>query len=94
MMKKLKPWFLSSYHSDSVAFYLEITAAIFSVVASLALAIYAQNPDMRWIYPLYFIGGIAGAVACQRRGLVWPLLLNLWFCLVNILGWSRAMDYI
>ena len=93
-MQKLKNWFLSSYHSDSRAFYLEITAAFFSVVASLALAVSAQHPDMRWIYPLYFIGGIAGAWACQRRGLVWPLLLNMWFCLVNILGWCRAMGMI
>lgn len=93
-MKKLNAWFFSSYHSDPTAFYLEIAAAVFSVVASLALAIYAQNPDMRWIYPLYFIGGITGAIACQRRSLVWPLMLNVWFILVNILGWSRAMDYI
>jgi len=93
-MQHLKDWFLSSYHSDSRAFYLEITAAVFSVVASLALAIYAQNPDMRWIYPLYFIGGVTGAWACKRRSLVWPLLLNMWFCLVNILGWCRAMGII
>lgn len=93
-MQRLTNWFLSSYHSDSKAFYLEITAAVFSIVASLALAISAQHPDMRWIYPVYFIGGISGAWACQRRGLVWPLLLNLWFCLVNILGWCRAMGVI
>lgn len=90
-MQRVKDWFLSSYHSDNTAFYLEIASAVFSIVASLALAISAQHPDMRLIYPVYFAGGVAGAWACMRRGLVWPLILNLWFCFVNILGWFRAM---
>jgi hypothetical protein len=91
-MQKLNDWFLSSYHSDKTAFYLEIAAAIFSIIASLSLAIHAHNPDMRWIYPLYFVGGVTGTWACLRRSLVWPLILNIWFCFVNILGWCRAME--
>lgn len=91
-MQRINDWIMQSYHTDRQAFYLECISALFNIAASLALAITAVSPDLRWIYPAYFIGSVTMAIACQRRQLAWPLLLMVYFCGVNILGWLRAME--
>ena len=82
-----------SYHSDKVAFYLELASFVFTVAASLALAWSAASPDMRLVYPGFFVGSICAVISYYRRQLAWPMLLTGYFVAANILGFSRAMGW-
>jgi hypothetical protein len=64
-MQKIKSFWSSSYKSDKVAFYFELTSFLFTVGASLTLAFTADNPDMRIVYPGFFIGSITAFYALQ-----------------------------
>ena len=48
-MNAIKDFWLSSYQSDKVAFYYEMASFIFILVASMTMALTADNPDMRYI---------------------------------------------
>ena len=52
-MRVIKDFWMSSYHSDKIAFYNELISFVFIVGASMTLAITAVDPDMRYIYPGY-----------------------------------------
>ena len=84
----------TSYHSDRTAFYLELVSFVFTVAASLTLAWSAAAPDMRLVYPGFFIGSVTAVIAYYRRQLGWPMLLTGYFVAANILGFSRAMGWI
>lgn len=94
MVRKIKDFWISSYRSDRVAFYYELISFVVTVAASLTLAINANAPDMRVVYPGFFIGSVAAIIAYKRRQLVWPLLLTIYFACVNIFGFSVAMGWI
>ena len=66
-MNAIKEFFISSYRSDKIAFYYEQVSFFFIVGASLTLAITAVDPDMRYIYPGYFIGSLTAVYAHIRR---------------------------
>jgi len=93
-MQKIKDFWMHSYHTDKVAFYFEVISFIFTVGASATLALTAMNPDMRIVYPFFFIGSLTGLYGYYRRHLAWPMALTAWFVFVNILGFSRAMEWI
>ena len=93
-MQSIINFWKSSYHSDKVAFYLELVSFVFTVAASLALAWSAAAPDMRIVYPGFFIGSLTSVIAYYRRKLAWPMLLTGYFICANILGFSRAMKWI
>jgi len=80
-----------SYHSDRIAFYFEMLSFIFTVGASLTLAFTATNPDMRLIYPGFFVGSLFGIYGYYRRELAWPMLLTMYFACVNVFGFGVAM---
>lgn len=82
---------MQSYHSDKIAFYCEIISFVFTVGASLYLATTADNPDMRYVYPGFFIGAAFGVLSSYRRGLAWPMLLTSYFMVVNVFGFGVAM---
>lgn len=90
-MQKVKDFLLQSYHSDHVAFYNEFISFLFTVGASLTLALSADAPDMRIVYPGFFVGSVFGTYAYYRRGLAWPMLLTKYFMVVNVIGFGRAM---
>ena len=94
MMQRIIDFWKQSYHSDPLAFVLEMTNFFFSVGASVALAITAQHPPMHLIYPFYFIGSISQMVASIRRGQPWVMMVTAWFSGMNVIGWSRAMAWI
>ena len=94
MLEKIKTFWLSSYLSDKVAFYYELVSFVLIIGASITLAITATNPDMRYIYPGYFLGSITALYAHYRRKLAWPTLLVGYFCMINIYGWLIAMKII
>jgi len=89
-IEKIKLFWSSSYNSDKIAFYFELFSFLLVVTGSVKLAITATNPDMRYIYPLYFLGSLTALYAHCRRKLVWPTLLVGHFCIINIYGWLVA----
>ena len=91
MFDKVRAFWLRSYQSDKQAFYFELVSSVFTVGASLTLAITAVDPDMRYIYPGYFVGSLTATYAHYRRKLAWPTLLVGYFCFVNFYGWLVAM---
>lgn len=85
-------WF-NSYHSDKTAFFFELISFIFTVFASLTLAMNAQNPNMMLVYPGFFIGSITQVYASWRRGAAWIMLLTSYFACVNVFGFGVAASW-
>lgn len=94
MIEKLKNFWRHSYESDRVAFFCELISFIFTVGASLTLAVTADAPDMRLVYPGFFIGSITAVYGYYRRKLAWPLMLTAYFAVVNVFGFSVAMGWV
>jgi len=92
-MESVKHFITSSYHSDKLAFVLETVSLVFTVVASVYVAIVAGDPDLRYAYPLFLVGSISGTIAFYRRQLIMPLTLNKIFTIINIVGLGRAMAW-
>ena len=92
-MQKIQDFWLQSYHSDRVAFVFEMISFIFTVAASMYLAIHANNPDMRFVYPGFFVGAITQAYASWRRGAAWIMLLTFYFACINVFGFGRAVGW-
>lgn len=92
-MKKIKDFWIQSYQSDKIAFMCELTSFVFTVGASTMLAMNADEPDMRMIYPGFFVGSVTAVYGYYRRTLAWPMLLTSYFTVANILGFGVAMGY-
>lgn len=92
-MKKIIDFWSSSYHSDRVAFFFELISFVFTVGASLTLALNADSPDMRIVYPFFFIGSWTAVYAYYRRKLAWPMMLTTYFGFVNVFGFGVAMQW-
>lgn len=90
-MQKIKDFWSASFHSDRVAFVFEMVSFLFTVSASLYLAIHAASPDMRFVYPGFFVGAVCQAYASYRRGSAWIMLLTMYFAVINVFGFGRAM---
>ena len=89
-MNKIKKFWLQSYRSDKIAFYFELVSFIFTVGASMTLALTADQPDMRIVYPGFFIGSVTAYYAHNRRQLAWPTILVGYFAIVNVFGLGVA----
>ena len=89
-MQKIIDFWSASLRSDPRAFALEITSFFFTVIASLWLAFDAASPNMTLIYPIFFIGSLAGCWGYYRRQLIWPVLLTTYFMIINVYGFGRA----
>ena len=92
-MNKVKDFWLNSYKTDKTAFCFELVSFIFTVAASLTLAINADNPNMLIVYPGFFVGSITQAYASWRRGAAWIMLLTSYFAIVNIFGFGVASKW-
>ena len=92
-MQKIRDFWLNSYHSDRTAFAFELVSFIFTVGASMTLAINANNPNMLVVYPGFFVGSITQAYASYRRGAAWVLLLTSYFAVVNVFGFEVAAQW-
>lgn len=91
MLNKSKQFLLHSYHADRVAFAFEMVSFVVTVGAAFLLALTAAHPDMRMIYPGFFVGSVTAAYANYRRRLAWPMLLTGYFTLNNIFGFGVSM---
>lgn len=92
-MGQIKAFWVNSYLSDKTAFYFELVSFIFTVGASLTLAINARDPNMLVVYPAFFLGSITQCYASMRRGAAWVMLLTFYFSLVNIFGYGIASSW-
>jgi len=90
-VNKIKEFWMQSYRTDKTAFFYEILSFVFTVAASLILAMTAYEPNMIIVYPGFFIGSIFGVLGYIRRGLAWPMMLTAYFCVVNVFGFGVAM---
>ncbi len=90
-MQKVKQFWINSYASDKTAFYFELVSFIFTVGASLTLAVNAYDPDMSIVYPFFFIGSTTQCYAAYRRGAAWVMMLTFYFSLVNVFGYGIAV---
>ena len=86
MLKLLKEFWVNSYKTDKVAFYLEIFSVIVTVAGSCILTFTSPNPEMELVFPLYLMGSTTLAIACWRRRIIWTCVLGSWFTIMNIIG--------
>ena len=56
MYQLLKEFWVTSYKTDKLAFYLEVFSVTVTIVGSYLLTFTSPGPDMRWIFPLYLLG--------------------------------------
>ena len=89
-MQKVKQFWINSYTSDKTAFCFELVSFIFTVGASMLLAVNADNPNMLLVYPGFFVGSITQLYASWRRGAAWIMLLTFYFACVNVFGYGVA----
>jgi hypothetical protein len=92
-MQKIKEFWVNSYTSDKTAFAFELVSFVFTVAASLTLAVTAREPNMMLVYPGFFIGALTGVYAYWRRGIAWPMVLTGYFAIVNIFGFGVAANW-
>ena len=93
-MQKIRNFWSNSYSSDRVAFYFELISFVFTVSASLTLAINAADPNMMLVYPFFFVGSTTSCYAAYRRGAAWVMLLTAYFSIINVFGFLVAAEYI
>mgnify|MGYP006883132580 FL=1 len=89
-MQKIKQFWINSYASDKTAFYFELVSFIFTVGASMLLAVNADDPNMLLVYPGFFVGSVTQLYASWRRGAAWIMLLTAYFACVNVFGYGVA----
>ena len=92
-MQKVKDFWVNSYHSDKTAFVFELISFIFTVGASMTLAINADNPNMLLVYPGFFVGSVTQVYASWRRVAAWIMLLTSYFACVNVFGFGVAAQW-
>ena len=81
--KRIKEFFVESYHNNPKAFYVEISEAGATMSASLIMSLTVLNPATHIFIPLYLIGGILGTVSCYLRKSS-AIVLTSWFTIVNL----------
>ena len=92
-MQKIIDFWTNSYRSDRTAFAFELVSFIFTVGASMTLAINADNPNMLIVYPAFFVGSITQCYAATRRGAAWVMLLTGYFAVINVFGYGVAAQW-
>jgi len=89
-VQKVKQFWINSYTSDKTAFCFELISFIFTVGASMLLAVNADNPNMLIVYPGFFLGSLTQLYASWRRGAAWIMLLTFYFACINVFGYGVA----
>ena len=92
MLTKIKNFWKESYNSNKSAFKFEIVAFFTAITASFYLAMEANNPQMELIYPIFLVAAFCSSVAHFKRKVAFPLLLTIYFCIVNVFGFGRALE--
>ena len=90
MIDRIRDFWIESFKSDKIAFGFELVSFVFTVAASLTLALNARDPNMLIIYPFFFVGSVTQCYAAVRRGAAWVMLLTGYFAVVNVYGYGVA----
>ena len=90
MYQILKEFWVTSYKTDKLAFYLEVFSVAVTIAGSWLLTFTSPEPDMRWIFPLYLLGSSTLAYAAWRRRIIWTCVLASWFTIMNVIGNIRV----
>lgn len=93
MNNKIASFWRNSYNSDRIAFSFELVSFVFTVGASLTLALNARDPNMMLVYPFFFIGSTTQCYAAIRRGAAWVMLLTGYFSFINVVGFGVATGW-
>jgi hypothetical protein len=93
MIGRIRDFWIDSFKSDKIAFGFELVSFVFTVAASLTLALNARDPNMLVIYPFFFIGSVTQCYAAVRRGAAWVMLLTGYFAVVNVYGYGVAAGW-
>ena len=89
-MNAIAQFWVNSYTSDKVAFGFELVSFIFTVAASLSLALTALDPNMKLIYPFFFIGSTTQCYASYRREAAFVMMITGYFAIINVYGYGVA----
>lgn len=92
-MNKIIGFWKDAKKQDPLAFWLEMVGTLVTIGASMTLAINADNPDMRIVYPGFMLGSALAIFTYTRRKLAWPLLMVYYFFSINIFGFGVAMGW-
>ena len=92
-MQAIKSFWLKSFRSDKIAFGFELVSFVFTVGASLTLALNARDPNMLYVYPGFFLGSVSQCYASFRRGAAWVMMLTGYFSIVNVFGFGIASNW-
>ena len=93
-IEKIKAAFYRSWETDKIACIFELIGTIFTMIASMTLAITAKDPNMAMLFPIYQIGSICLAIAYYRRDMFWSNGLMWYFIVLNSIGFMVAIDLI
>ena len=93
-MQRIIDFWKNSYNTDHVSFWFEMVSFVFTVGASMTLALTARDPNMLHIYPLFFVGSSTQCYAAYRRGAAWVTLLTGYFAIINVVGYLVARGVI
>lgn len=90
MIKLLKEFWVTSYQTDRLAFYLEIFSVAVTIAGSTILTFTSPYPNMALVFPLYLAGSVTLMYASFRRRIIWTCVLASWFTIMNIVGNYRV----
>ena len=93
MFERIKDFWVSSYKTDKTAFAFELVSFVFTVGASMTLALTAKDPNMLIVYPGFFVGSVTQCYASMRRGAAWVMLLTGYFAVINVFGYGVAAGW-
>lgn len=72
----------------------EAISTVLAIAASLYLSTMTNNSNMLIVFSCFLVSSIAGVIAFRRRKLVWPLVLQYYFVVVNLFGITRTMGWL
>ena len=90
MYGRIVKFWQKSYDSDSTAFYFELVSFVFTVGASLTLAVTASDPDMTIVYPGFLVGALTQCYASYRREAAFVMMITGYFAIINVYGYGVA----
>ena len=90
MYALLKEFWVTSYKTDKLSFYLEVFSVAVTIAGSYLLTFTSPGPDMRLIFPLYLLGSSTLMIASYRSRIIWTCVLASWFTIMNIIGNFRV----
>ena len=90
MYQILKEFWVTSYKTDKLAFYLEVFSVAVTIAGSWLLTFTSPGPDMKMVFPLYLLGSSTLAWASFRRRIIWTCVLASWFTIMNVIGNFRV----